>query len=142
VNNNNPVLGRIPTDRGDAGENRGVASILRRLFAEATFKIDYYNSDGLPRLLSPLESVFRRVSSGLGILELHKYLPYCHWFRRELAAHVREILADAQTRRMPFWSSDFLENMADDHIRGRKNYVREINAVLTLQAVERLLFQN
>ena len=142
VNNNDPALGRIPTDRGDAGKNRGVASILRRFIAEATFKLDYYNSDGLPHLLSPLDPVLRRVSSGLGILELHKYLPYRHWFRRELAAHISEILADAQTRRMPFWNPGFLESMADDHIRGRKNYVREINAVLTLQAVERLLIQN
>ena len=31
--------------------------------------------------------------------------------------------------------------MVEDHTSGRKNYVCEINAVLTLDAVERLLFK-
>jgi hypothetical protein len=31
--------------------------------------------------------------------------------------------------------------MAEDHIHGRKNYLREINAVVTLAAVDRLLFR-
>jgi asparagine synthase (glutamine-hydrolysing) len=142
VKANSAALSEIPTDRGFAGDNSGLGFLFRRFFAEATFKIDYYNSEGLPHLLSPLDPVLRRVSSGLGILGLHKYLPYRHWFRRELAAHVSEILADAQTRRMPFWNPGFLESMAKDHIRGRNNYVREINVVLTLEAVERLLFKD
>ena len=32
--------------------------------------------------------------------------------------------------------------MAGDHIRGRNNYVGEIDAVLTLEAVERVLFRD
>jgi hypothetical protein len=31
--------------------------------------------------------------------------------------------------------------MASDHISGRRNYVREINAVLTLEAIDRLLLR-
>ena len=116
--------------------------MFRRAFAEATFKIDYYNSEGLPRFLSPFDPVLRRISSGLGILGLHKYLPYRHWLRTGLAGYLKDKLADAQTRQMPFWNPDFLKNMATDHISGRKNYTREINAVLTLEAVERLLFRD
>jgi asparagine synthase (glutamine-hydrolysing) len=141
VEANSAVLSEIPTDRGFAGDNSGLGFLFRRFFAEVTFKIDYYNSEGLPHFLSPFDPVLRRVSSGLGILELHKYLPYFHWLRRELAGYVNDKLAEAQTRQMPFWNSDFLESMADDHIRGRNNYVGEINAVLTLEAVERLLFR-
>jgi hypothetical protein len=32
--------------------------------------------------------------------------------------------------------------MAVEHIRGHKNYVLEIDAVMTLEAVERLLFRD
>ncbi len=142
VNANSAVLSKIPTDRGFAGDNSGLGFLFRRFFAEATFKIDYYNSEGLPHLLSRFDPLLRRVSSGLGILGLHKYLPYRHWFRRDLAGYVNDKLRDVQTRQMPFWNSDFLESMAKDHIRGRNNYVREINAVVTLEAVDRLLFQN
>jgi asparagine synthase (glutamine-hydrolysing) len=115
--------------------------ILRRLFSEATFKLDYMYSEGLPHWLSPADGLFGPFSRA-GFLGLHKYLPYRRWFRRELAGYVSEVLADAQTRRIPYWNSDFLEGMAKDHIRGSKNYVREINAVLTLEAVQRLLFRD
>jgi hypothetical protein len=40
------------------------------------------------------------------------------------------------------WNSCFLKHMASDHATGHKNYVREIDAVLTLDAVERLLFRD
>jgi asparagine synthase (glutamine-hydrolysing) len=142
VNNSDPVLGRIPTDRGDIGENRGLASFLRRLFAEATFKLDYYNTEGWPHFLSRLDPVLRRLSSGFGILGLHKYLPYRHWLRRELAGYLSDVLEDVRTRQSPFWNPDFVNHMASQHIAGRQNYVREINAVLTLQAIERLLIRD
>ena len=142
VKANSAVLSEIPTDRGFARDNSGLGFLVRRFFAEATFKIDYYNSEGLPRFLSPLDTMLRRISSAFGILELHKYLPYRHWFRRELAAYLIDVFEDVRTRQSPFWNADFVNQMASQHIAGRKNYVREINAVLTLQAVERLLIQS
>jgi asparagine synthase (glutamine-hydrolysing) len=71
-----------------------------------------------------------------------KYLHYRSWFRKELAEFINDVLVDARTRQMPFWNSSFLESLASDHIRGRKNYVLELNAVLTLEAVERLLLRD
>jgi asparagine synthase (glutamine-hydrolysing) len=142
VKNNSPRLSKIPTDMGEMGEANRLAAASRRIFAKAVCKLDYYNSEGLPDFLSALDPVLRRVSSGLGILGLHKYLPYRHWFRRELAGYLNDVLEDVRTRQSPLWNSDFLDHLASDHIAGRKNYVREINAVLTLHAVERLLIQN
>jgi hypothetical protein len=40
------------------------------------------------------------------------------------------------------WNSRFVERMAADHASGYKNHMREIDAVLTLEAVERLLFRD
>jgi hypothetical protein len=59
-----------------------------------------------------------------------------------LAAYVDGILKDAQLRQSSLWDFRFLEHMASDHATGHKNYVREIDAVLTLDAVERLLFRD
>jgi asparagine synthase (glutamine-hydrolysing) len=142
VKANSPLLSRIPTDRRPSADTPQPAATFRRLFSEATFKIDYYSSEGLPRLLSPLDSMFRRVSSNLGILGLHKYLPYRHWFRRELAPHINAVLAETHVLGMRFWSPDSLERMIAEHVQGPKNHIMEINAFLTLEAIERLLFQN
>jgi asparagine synthase (glutamine-hydrolysing) len=141
VNNYNPALSNIPTDMGKMGEADGIIGAFRRSLSKVTFKLDYLNNEGLPHWLSPLDPLFKRVNSRMEILGLHKFLHYRSWFRRELAGYLHDVLADVRAQRSPFWNADFLDSMATEHIRGRRNYVLEINAVLTLRAVERLLFR-
>jgi len=121
------------------GKTRGPTCPLRRFYSKATFKLDYLNNEGFPHWLLPLDPLFQGPASSLKIVGLHKYLHYRSWFRRELAGYVKDILTDTRTQQTPFWNPDFLENMAKEHIRGRKNYVREINAVLTVESIDRLL---
>jgi asparagine synthase (glutamine-hydrolysing) len=142
VKANNPSLSKLPTDMGELGEANRVAVALRRIFAKVACQLDYFRSEGLPEGLSRLDSLLTQISSALGIAGLHKYLPYRIWFRRELAAYVDGILKDPQVRQSSLWDSRFFEHMASDHATGRENYVREIDAVLTLNAIERLLFRD
>jgi hypothetical protein len=72
----------------------------------------------------------------LGLLGLHKHLRYATWFRDKFSRFASERLADPRTRNSPFWNGKFVERMAEDHILGRKNYVNEIDTVLTIQMVE------
>jgi asparagine synthase (glutamine-hydrolysing) len=72
---------------------------------------------------------------------MHKFLHYRSWFRHELAAYANDMLASARVRENRFWNQDFLRQMASQHRNGRKNFVMEISAVLTLEAIERLLFK-
>jgi asparagine synthase (glutamine-hydrolysing) len=133
-----PPLGRIPTDRGLIAGASGWSGVLRRLFAEVTFKLDYLHKEGMPHRLSGLDPVIDRLSH-LGVLGLHKYLPYRRWFRKEASGYVNDVLTDPGTLRMPYWRKGSVATIAADHIGGRRNYVREINAVLTLEAADRLL---
>ena len=127
---------------GEMGEANRLAAASRRIFSKVVCKLDYLRSEGLPHGLSRLDSLLTQISSALGIAGLHKYLPYRIWFQRELAAYVDGVLKDAQVRHSSLWNSRFLEHMASDHATGHKNYVREIDAVVTLDAVERLLFRD
>ena len=140
VEENNPSLARIPTDRGRGGGSRGAAYVLRRLFCDVTFKLDYIYSERLPNLLAPFDPLIGRLDA-VGILGLHKYLQYRRWFRKELATYLRDALASARVRQMQYWNAGFVARIAKEHVSGRRNYVREINAVLTLAAIERLLFR-
>lgn len=141
VHANDPVLGEIPTDRGFSGNNSGLKFLCRRIIAETTFKLDYYNNEGLPNLLAPLDPLFKGIASRLGIVGLHKFLHYRSWFRKELAAYVGEAFSNLRGKLNGFWNSDFVSRMAGEHVAGRKNHCLEIHAVLTLEAVERLLFR-
>ena len=133
-------LDQIPTDAGLLPASR-LSSLLRRPWYRMSFKLDYWYSEGLPHWLSSFDSHLTRFDPGHRLLGAHKYLHYRRWFREELSGYLRERLTDAATRRRHPWSRAFLERLAEDHINGRKNYVHEIDAVLTLDAVDRLILQ-
>lgn len=141
VKANNTLLSGIPTDRRPSPESSILAGTVRRIFSEATFKLDYLNNEGWPHWLSPVEPIFGRVASTLKIIGLHKYLHYRSWFRHELAEYLQSLVNDSQTQQCQFWNRGFLRRMASEHINGHKNYILEINAVLTLETVQRLLIK-
>ncbi len=124
---------------GLLGREGGLMPALRRFGAKVAFKLDYYSSAGLPSRLASLEPMFQATMKRLGLQGLHKHLRYATWFRKRLAPWITEQLADAAHHPSPYWSRAVIERLAGDHIAGRKNYLNEINAVLTLQMVERLL---
>ena len=138
----NPALDKIPTDRGFISDRSDPEIFLRRVFAEVTFKLDYCSNAGLPRRLGVLDPVFKPVVRALGIAGLHKFLKYSTWFRNGLAPLVRERLATAAAQSNGFFNAELISQMAEQHISGRENFLAEINAVLTLAAVERLLFHD
>lgn len=142
VKNNHPVLSNIPTDMGQMGGANVFAAGLRRILSKAVSKLDYLYAEGLPGQLSSFDRLFDRVGSGARLFGRHKFLHYRKWFGRELADYIAGVVKEVQTRRSPFWNSDFLEILANEHINGRRNYMHEIDVVLTLEAVERLLFHD
>ncbi|MBV9390850.1 MAG: hypothetical protein JOY96_03055 [Verrucomicrobia bacterium] len=133
-----PGLSKMATDRGLKDGSNRASRLAARAFAEFTFKLDYYYSEGLPNWLTPADPILASLQ-WFGLLGLHKYLLYRRWFRRELRGYMHEKVALAS--QSAIWNQDFLSRMLSDHISGRKNYVKEINAVLTLEAIERLLFR-
>ena len=142
LENNRKVLRSIPTNRRIEAKNAGLIDRLKRSFFEASFKLDYLHNEGMPDWLLPFDPVLERIDTKIRIFGHHKFLHYRSWFQRELADYVQDIVAAARTRGAAFWNPDFLKKMASDHIRGRNNYVLELNAVLTLEAVERLLLRD
>jgi asparagine synthase (glutamine-hydrolysing) len=136
----NKRLAAIPTDQGSTATAEGTfKQLARQLHFRVTFKLDYWRTEGLPPWLSPAAPILGTLGR-LGLLGQHKYLPYSAWFRNELRTYIQEVLTDSRTRRSPFWSADGLARVASDHLSGRRNCLREVHAVLALDAVERTLF--
>jgi asparagine synthase (glutamine-hydrolysing) len=141
VQNNSKLLKAIPTDRRLECRDAGLLNRLKRSIFEASFKLDYFHNEGMPDWLLPVDPILERIDSKVRIFGHHKFLHYRSWFQRELAEYVKSVVTDARVQGAPFWNVDFLEYMAAEHIRGRKNYTLELNAVMTLEAVERLLLR-
>jgi asparagine synthase (glutamine-hydrolysing) len=141
IHSMNERLASIPTDRGRTATGNGtLRELARRLYCGVTFKFDYWHTEGIPTWLSPVAPLLE-VLAHLGLLGQHKFLPYRSWFQNEVRTYLQEVLTDPRTRRSPFWNADGLTRLASDHASGRRNCVREIHAVLTLDAVERMLLR-
>jgi len=133
-------LSRIRTDSGLVPASR-LLSIVNYFWHRASFKLDYWYGEGMPHWLSAVDTRLRRLGLQFWQPGLHKYLHYGSWFKEELSGYLRERLTDEMIHQNQRWNRTFLDEMVKDHTAGRKNYVREINAVLTLAAIERLLFR-
>jgi asparagine synthase (glutamine-hydrolysing) len=138
IRHNAPALSRIITDTGLVPSSPAL-SLITRPWYRATFKVDYWRTVELPRLLSPIYPLLSRVPIDHSALPEHRFLHYRRWFRFELAEYVREQLNDPRVLNNPLWNRRFIEHMAENHISGRANHLREIDMVLTCAAVDRLL---
>ncbi len=136
-----PELARIPTDRGELLGSSALAHAARRAFGEITFKLDYLHKEGLPGSLGAFDP-FLNLLAPFGVLGLHKFLPYRRWFQNELAPTIMERISSEHVRKAPWWALGAPEALARDHCGGRGNHVRELNAVLTLEAIDRLFFRS
>jgi len=141
IKRNSARLSRIPTDLGDLGSGNRLITKARRTSVTVVRKLEYVQNEGLPAWMLPFDSLFHRICRGLKGFGQHKFLHYRSWFRRELAPYVAEVLY-APNHRSPFWNDDFIKQMAFEHSAGRANYVHEIDAVITMEAIERLLFRD
>ena len=83
-------------------------------------------------LLSPLrlERLF---------LGRHKPLHYRIWYRRELAAYVKDVLLDSRSLARPWIDPKQVELAVSGHIKGDRNYTTEIHKLLTLELLHRRL---
>lgn len=131
------ALAGLSTDRGYAEGKSAVGMLLPRVWSEVTFKLDYLVTERLSPALSFLDPMLDQFQRGHVVLGQHKYLNYRRWFRDRLAGYISDRLA--AVRGVPWWDARALRALAQSHISGKANYVKEISAVLTLDAVERLL---
>jgi asparagine synthase (glutamine-hydrolysing) len=138
VSESNPALCSIATDRGYVNGRR---TFLRKVLAETAFKLDYFYSEGLPSRAARLDPLFRGVMSALGVAGRFKFLYYRTWFQRDLMPYLQERLSQSSIRQSPFWKTSSVDALIREHSSGRANYLQEINAALTLEAVERLLLK-
>ena len=134
-------LGRIPTDFGYSCNRQSPIDVLRRLYFKTTFKLDYWDKEGLPPKLAILDFC-RPLLKRSGLLDLHKFLPYRRWFGKELFEIVESAATRAASRGQPWWNPRAVKSIAADHASGRRNHLSEINAILTLDTIERVLLDN
>lgn len=138
----NSALLRIPTDRGVGGNRGRFFGGASRAFLEFLFKAEYGYDMGMPQLVARMDHFLSPLRLERLFLGRHKIFHFRVWYRDALASYVREMLLDPRSLSRPFIDRKGLETVVGGHLRGDRNYTREVHQLLTLEIIHRLFLDN
>lgn len=138
IEDGDPPLRRIRTDRGLAG-NRGILpSAILLQYLELTFKAEYAYDYGMPQWVSRIDHALSPLHLERLFLGRHKFYHFRVWYRDSLADYVRSMLLDPRTLSRPYLQRGMLEAVVEGHLAGGRNYTTAIHKLLTLEHLHRL----
>jgi asparagine synthase (glutamine-hydrolysing) len=137
----NPVLSRIPTDRGLLDPPIPIITKIHHAYEEFTFKAEYAYDYGMPQWLAKIDRVLEPFRLERLFLGRHKFCHFRVWYRQELSFYVKEVLLDSGSRAKEYVRGDSLEKMVNSHMSGRGNYTSEIDTALRLELIHKKLLQ-
>jgi len=146
INEVNPSLNKIMTNLGRYG--------ARTPFYLKPFEILVRNTELLDRWLNAsslrydlhhwlpkLESVLYYAQLEPLYFDRSQFVHYRRWFARELSEYVQDTLLSQRALQRPYINRDFVGRMVRDHIKGRKNYLKEINKIMTLELIQKTFIE-
>jgi asparagine synthase (glutamine-hydrolysing) len=134
-----PTLLKVPTDRGDLGRGTILTRVLRRAYREGLFKGEYWASHGMPSWSAALIHRLPMLSPESYLLGRHKFQHFRRWLGENAATFVRDISSsDALPR--DYVDRRRFRRMVEDHLVGRCNYLKEIDAIVSLTLVKTQFF--
>ena len=138
----NEALLRIRTDRGLAGEHRGLAAAASRKFLELATKAEYAYDYGMPQWLSRIDHRLAPLHLERLFLGRQKFYHFRVWYRDFVSGYIREMLLDSRTLSRPYLQPKTVQAMVQGHLSGERNYTLEIHKVLTLELIHRLFIDS
>jgi asparagine synthase (glutamine-hydrolysing) len=142
INDGNPALKSIETDRGLAARSIPGVNTARHLFQQFTFKAEYAYDYGMPQSLARLDHFFAPLHLERLFLGRHKFHHFRVYYRDHFSKYVRDVLLDVRTRGRPYLEGARLEKMVTGHLGGYRNYTLEIHKVLTTELIQRQLLES
>ena len=138
IRDGNPRLGQIRTDLGFAGSPNGAFGKLSQKLHAFTMRTEYAYDYGMPQSVAQVDHLFSSLHLERLFLGRHKFYHFRIWYRDVLSKYLQEMLLDARTLSRSYLNRRGVEEMVCGHLKGNRNYTREIHKVLTLELVHRL----
>jgi asparagine synthase (glutamine-hydrolysing) len=136
-----PSLYQIETDMGYGGTDPRLAAYLRRVHRYLLFKAEWYYNAGMPHWLARLEhNALAQALEGL-FLGSHKIEHYRLWFRNQLSEYVQSMLGDSSTAARAYLDRPAFGELITAHRTRARNCMNEMNRLLTLELIQRLLLE-
>jgi len=140
IGDGNPILQRIPTDRGPCGgtPGRGISQLASRLFLEFSFKAEYAYDIGMPQWMAAIDHALAPMHLDRLVLGRHKIFHFRTWYRDALAGYLRDVLLDSRSLSRPYIQRKAVQALILGHLAGYRNRTSEIHRLLTLELLHRL----
>jgi asparagine synthase (glutamine-hydrolysing) len=135
-------LSYINMDRELLQTKNTIIKDIERFLTWMIFKTEWYYNTELPDSLSRVDFICRNIGIDRMLSGRYKYENYRIWFRDKLKEYVCNILLDYRTRSRSIFRNSNQENIVLDHISGRKNNVKEINKMLSIEILSRQLLDS
>jgi len=103
------------------------------------WRAEYAYDLGMPQWLARVDHILDPLHLERFFLGRHKFCHFRVWYRDALSGYIREMLLDPRTLARPYLVADRVEAIVKGHLRGERNYTREIHTILTLELMHRLL---
>lgn len=142
IEDGNPALKKIRTDRGLAGNHNSLVSAWNQGFFEFTYKAEYAYDYGMPQWVAKVDHLLSPLHLERLFLGRQKFYHFRVWYRDALAKYIQEILLDPRTLSRPYLVGENLETMVKSHVKGNRNYTSAIHTVLTLELMHRLFLDS
>jgi asparagine synthase (glutamine-hydrolysing) len=141
IEDGNIELSRIMTNRGVWGNSFYPLSRLIPLYYETLRLGEICYDYGMPQWFSGVDHYLKFFHIEKIFLGRHNFYFFRYWFRDKLAGYVKDILLDSRTLNRPYLNKGFVKKMVLRHLKGDRNYTREINLIITAELIHRLLIE-
>jgi asparagine synthase (glutamine-hydrolysing) len=137
----NPRLAAIGTDMGYGGTTPAPLATLRRLHRYVLFKAEWYYNMGMPHWVAPLDGTWALTMWEPLFLGWHKIDHYRLWFRDRFKNYLTGLLTEDRSRSRAYLDRRGYEDVVRAHVGGGRNSLNEVNKVVTLELIHRLLIE-
>jgi asparagine synthase (glutamine-hydrolysing) len=137
----NPLLGRIPTDRGITYPADRMMNGVHRLVQEFLAKAEYAYDYGMPNWLARLDKYLAPLQLERLFLGRQKFCHFRSWYRDQLAPYVKEVLLDPRSLSRSYLSPTAVERLVQEHVSGKANHTSAIHRLLSAELAQRHLIE-
>ena len=141
IQEGNPRLSRILTDRGERIRGAGPAADLfkrwRWLLKRGELCFDY----GMPQRVARVDRWLRPLHLEKLFLGRFGFLHFRTWLRADLAGYLQEMLLDQRALGRPILQPASVRQAVRDHVQGRRNHTLDLVKLLTYELLERQLIE-
>lgn len=135
-----PSLLEISTARGLLGVGSRFGGAMRQLYCKALIKAEYWSSHGMPNWLAAISSYRLDRSIEKSFLGRDKFQHFRLWTQKRFAGYIADVLHQGGADLEEFFNRRHIESMAREHLAGKKNYLDEIDKLMTIVLAHKNLF--